>query len=272
MTSSTLICTVTRAFVRYRYLRETFSDVRSMLLRTQLYRARHSARSFESAELASIRLRVCSGTAIQLRWGTTDVCVLDDALLSRYHTPPPTIQGIRRILDLGSNIGITILDLASRFPQAAVLGVELDRQNCDLCRRNIAPFGDRCQVINAAVWYEDGEVAYGGEEDWGLRVGGGATSRGRVEALSIDTILNRAGWETVDFIKMDIEGAEREIFKRPGGWSGRTRALKVELHNGYGPEECMQDLRLFGFSCRKDTKHPACVVAERSLPFASRGE
>ena len=58
-----------------------------------------------------------------------------------------------------------------------------------------------------------------------------------IAALTIPEILDAEGWSTVDLIKIDIEGAEKELFEHPShrDWLGRFRILVVELHDWLKP-------------------------------------
>jgi hypothetical protein len=91
--------------------------------------------------------------------------VLASTFFDRYHRPPPDLGPLTTILDLGSNIGLTLADFACLHPRARMLGLELDEGNVRLCRVNIAPYSGRCEVIWGAVWNREGEVGYAGDEE-----------------------------------------------------------------------------------------------------------
>src|SRR3954452_929666 len=148
--------------------------------------------------LVALRVRPLGGETVWIRPGTSDASVLRDTFFDRYHVPPGGLRPVRSILDLGSNIGLTVADLAVRFPDARVLGVELDRSNAALAARNIAPWRDRAEVLHAAVWTSSGEVAYAGDpwEEWGFKVvaspaAGGATLTGTAPAMTMPELLDR---------------------------------------------------------------------------------
>jgi hypothetical protein len=88
----------------------------------------------------------------------------------------------------------------------------------------------------------------------GFRVGNEAHSL--LDSLAPD--------EMVDYLKVDIEGAESELFKAGGSWSERVRVLKVEVHERYSVAECIADLSRLAFSASVDARHPAAVVACRA--------
>jgi hypothetical protein len=83
-----------------------------------------------------------------------------------------------------------------------------------------------------------------------------------VRAVSLATLLREHGGP-VDFLKIDVEGAERELLRGAAGWADAVRSLKVELHGDYAVEDCESDLRRLGFETRRDSHHWACVIGLR---------
>ena len=222
------------------------------------------------APLVPLRMKALHGGTIWCRSGLSDLGVVYDTFEGRYHLPPEDSRSVRTILDLGSNIGLTIAHYAALFPEAEILGVELDSGNYELCRKNIAPYGKRCQVLNAAVWHTASEVSYGGARESGYAVitGEGQAVKNTVSALTVDSLIDKLGAGEVDFVKMDIEGAEKEVLGNAASWIGRVRSIKVEVH----PEKastlytlgmCIEDLERHGMVCTLDARHHACIVARK---------
>jgi FkbM family methyltransferase len=145
-----------------------------------------------------------------------------------------------------------------------MIGVELDAENARLARKNVAPFGDRCTIIHAAAADVDGELSYTpvtGEE-WGYRAG--TEGEIAVDALSLDTLLRRvAPGRPVDYLKVDVEGAEQAIFRAGGDWAEQVRALKCEVHPPYTVDDAASDLRALGFDVAVDDQHFSCVIGRR---------
>jgi FkbM family methyltransferase len=223
-----------------------------------------------SEETVSVRVKQLGGGALVVRPRTADVDTLWGTFMRPYHLPPAAVgAGAQRIWDLGCNAGFTMAHLASSFPQASITGVELDESNALLARRNVERWGDRCEVIHAAVWPDDGEVWY---HRWagatsGYRVAVSerqATVEGPVvPALSLNSLAGRTD-EPIDYVKMDVEGAERELLEHHTEWAERVRAIKVEVHAPYTLESCIDDLRALGFEARPDGGHPSCAVGIRA--------
>ena len=72
--------------------------------------------------------------------------------------------------------------------------------------------------------------------------GHGATSPGSVAATTIPEILRQSSADKIDLLKLDIEGAELELFSCGSDvWLGHVRLLVLELHDRFRPG-CAQAL------------------------------
>ncbi len=223
------------------------------------------------APLIALRLAPLEGAVIHCRSGLADFGVIYDTFEGAYHLPPPDLLPIESILDLGSNIGLTMVHYAALFPNAKILGAELDAGNYWVAKKNIEQFGERCRIVHAAVWHEPGEVPYGGvrESGYAVIIKEGEKVKDKVRAVTVDALIDKLGVPMVDFVKMDIEGAEREVIRNAGSWIGRVRCLKVEVHpdkasQWYSVDDCYSDLTRLGMRCTFDPAHPACVIARRA--------
>jgi FkbM family methyltransferase len=238
------------------------ADRRSLRTFARLARA-SDGRTLSAPALARLRLRPLGGHEVVVRPGTSDLGTVWGTFARHYHLPPPELGEPGTIWDLGANIGLTMAHFLRLFPRARVVGIELDEDNVALARRNVAAWGDRCQVIHAAVWASGGEVHYrgwpGGTSNYQVTgVGEGKP----VRAVTLAGLVGEHGGP-VDYIKVDVEGAERELFRDGTGWADEVRCLKVELHGDYSVAECQRDLGRLGFEARPDPGHWACVVALR---------
>lgn len=137
------------------------------------------------------------------------------------------------IVDCGANIGASACWLDLAYPGSTIVAIEPSPDNCRLLRANVAALGN-AHVIEAGIGARDGRAFLfdGGGGQWGYQVSD-QPSETAVEVLSIGTVLAR--WpepEYVPFIlKVDIEGAERELFA--GDWEAFDRfpLIMVEAHD-----------------------------------------
>lgn len=218
-------------------------------------------------EPVAVHVRPLEGATVLLRPHTTDATVVHETFRDMVHPPPPEIvsRGVRRIVDLGANIGLTAAHNALRFPQARILAVELDPGNAAAARRHMAPWADRIELLQGAVWVEDGEVAYENElgSEYGFRVAPGA--RATTRALSMDTILSHLEpGERVDYVKMDIEGVEARLLSREAAaWTERIDSISLQVHAPYTLDDCARDLEALGFAPRIDRRRVDYIVGVR---------
>jgi FkbM family methyltransferase len=242
---------------------------RSFVTYLRLSRISHHAGS--EGKVVRIRLRPLGGRAMLIRPSTSDVDTIWGAFAGRYHRPPPESESDPRLIwDLGANIGLTMADLAERHPGARVVGLEMDPENAALAQENIRAWADRCEVIEAAAWPTDGELRYVRLD--GATAGHHVTTAGAdadpavasTNALSPYSLLALEGPEAVvDYAKVDIEGAERELLRENAGWARRVRTIAVEVHEPYTVAACERDLQALGFETRVDSRHWACVIGVR---------
>jgi len=173
---------------------------------------------------------------VRVRAGSSDRRAFEQVFLDReYDFPVPGRP--RFIVDAGANIGCASVWFASRFPSANIVAVEPDPGNHALLDRNVAPWG-RVRTVQAAVWSRAASLTIDnpGDEPWAYRVREARPGEAAFPAVSIGGLLAEAGEEFIDVLKLDVEGAEREIFADPGcdTWLSRTRLLFVELHDRFG--------------------------------------
>ncbi|MGH9683813.1 MAG: FkbM family methyltransferase, partial [Candidatus Acidiferrales bacterium] len=125
------------------------------------------------------------------------------------------------------------------YPTCNVLAVEPDPGNFAICRRNLAPFGERAKVIHGAAWVERTKLvlergAFRDGREWTTQVREAATSgqeSASVEAYDVPTLIGLSNNPEIDLLKIDIERSELELFSRnTENWLPRVQNLCVELH------------------------------------------
>jgi FkbM family methyltransferase len=138
------------------------------------------------------------------------------------------------IVDLGANAGYASVFFALRYPSARVIAVEPVPENARLVRKNVSRL-ERVDVVEAAAWPRPARLTLvdPGKGFWGMRVSEDA--EGEVAAVTIPELLDRAGTDRIDILKIDIEGAEAELFSENTAWLGRVGVLVLELHDRFVP-------------------------------------
>lgn len=141
-----------------------------------------------------------------------------------------------RILDCGSNIGISVLRYKQLYPNARITAFEPHPKLCNLLRRNLERNGATdVEVVEAAVWIEtswaqfEDDITDGGN----LRRGNQGTQSVKVRTIPLADYLE----EPIDFVKMDIEGAELEVLRNCANQLVNVNKLIVEFHHLFDKAE-----------------------------------
>jgi FkbM family methyltransferase len=187
-----------------------------------------------TAALLSVQHPSLAGR-VWLRLGSTDISVAGKVILEREYVLP-LARDPAVIVDAGAYTGISSLWFASRYPNARILALEPDPANYELLRWNVSR-ERRITPLQEALWPEDGMVAIrdAGAGAWGHRVSGDAGPK-TVKATSMRSLMQRMGLERVDLLKLDIEGAEVELFEADSrSWLHVVDAIAVETHDDIRP-------------------------------------
>lgn len=135
-----------------------------------------------------------------------DELFLEDLYLFKSDTETPYI------IDCGANMGLSVLYFKKQYPKAKIIAFEPDPSICNLLRKNIATYfnSENITVYEKAVWTEETTLDF--YSDGGLS---GSTvldfsntkTTTKVETADLKKFLT----QNVDFLKIDIEGAENKL-------------------------------------------------------------
>jgi FkbM family methyltransferase len=175
---------------------------------------------------------------IYLRLGTSDVGFYDQIFrLGAYDLP--LTRSPRVIVDAGANIGLTSRFFAARYPQARILALEPESSNFAMLRRNTAAY-PRIVPIQAALWDSvatldviDPSGRHGAYRTQAPVADNASSALERVLSLTMPKILADYALDYIDLLKIDIEGAEKELFAVAEPWIGRVGVIIAELHDHF---------------------------------------
>lgn len=244
---------------------KVFSTVSDVILYRRLCNSHILSHPF------TLRIREAGGNSLWARPGTTDLKVLWDTFHYKYHLPPLKLKSDCIIVDLGANVGYTVTHFAYLYPDAYIVGIEMDKDNYEIAKKNIQYFDQRCHLKHAAVWSNTERVIYDADGEWGFHVVNQESNTNcnfkSAPAKTIADIIEEHKLASIDYLKMDIEGSEAEILKDPKEWLNSVQSMKIEVHPQFNPnatmENCSKILKSYGFKCSKDDNHPQCLIAIR---------
>jgi FkbM family methyltransferase len=175
--------------------------------------------------------------SIQLRQGTSDFSVFRQIAMNGEYDIDIPIQP-KIIIDAGANIGLASLYFHARFPLATIYSLEPDPGNY----RALAEQTRNVSLIKPfpyALWGKTKKLALfaGGVDAWGIQVREAeADELSSVSGIDLSTFMIDQNIETIDLLKIDIEGAEVELFQGEYSyWLPRTKVIIIELHETIRP-------------------------------------
>jgi FkbM family methyltransferase len=196
--------------------------------------------------------RLHGGASVILRGNSTDGKVFEEIFIQKAYAP--YAKAARQIapailIDLGANMGLSVIALAGEMRPQAVVAVEPDSGNFSLLQENLRRAGwtHRCVAVQAFAGAERGfaELVDSGNGAWGMRMG--STTRAGIRVLPVEDIIDMAidGLagetsaegavipETTLLLKCDIEGAELHLFRNLRRWEDRVHYIILELHTEF---------------------------------------
>ena len=144
------------------------------------------------------------------------------------------LPSARFIIDGGGNIGLTAAYFARQYPDAVIVTVEPEGNNFELLKKNVAA----CPGIHpllGGIWNKSTNLQISDAEN-----GNNAFTVTEVDepvadslkAFTIKEIMALHERTSIDIVKLDIEGAEKNVFASGyEDWLPSTRLLIVELHD-----------------------------------------
>ncbi len=134
------------------------------------------------------------------------------------------------VIDCGSNIGLSVLYLKKLYPVATILAYEPDADNFQLLQKNVAQnnlTGVECR--QKAVWIHNDTLTFASDGSQGSKIAEKDYGRKsvKVQAERLADVLKA---NKVDFLKIDIEGAEVDVMADCEPYLANVNQLFVEYH------------------------------------------
>jgi len=178
------------------------------------------------------------GSKLTIRPRTSDRYVFEQIFLDDDYALDADLHP-RFIVDGGANVGYASIYFANRYPDAEILAIEPDATNFQVMCENVKPY-PKVRPLRAGLWGKHGTLIVDNSlGSWGCTVAGihpndeaEKNSACHVEAVTVDDVLLSSGHERINILKLDIEGAEREVFSAScQSWLSLTDVLIIELHD-----------------------------------------
>ena len=135
------------------------------------------------------------------------------------------------IIDCGANIGLSVIYIKQMFPDAEIIAFEPDEENFNLLQTNIKSFNYKnVQARKEAVWIENTALQFANEGSMSSRIHTEVSDNTvPVKAIRLKDYLDRP----IDFLKIDIEGAEFRVIKDIADQLHYVNKLFLEYHGSF---------------------------------------
>lgn len=152
---------------------------------------------------------------------------------------------LNTIVDGGANVGYTSIYFSKLHSNASIIAMEPNTKTFDRLTRNIKNNQlENVTCLQKGLWNKDtylkADHSFRDKQDWSFRLEETQNEAEKLfEVISIKNILTSRNWETIDLLKIDIEGGEKELFKSSENldWLNQVKVIAIEIHDEFNCRE-----------------------------------
>ena len=143
------------------------------------------------------------------------------------------------VVDAGANVGLFAIQIARQKRRCRVIALEPFRENFTYLEANVAracPETVTCCEVALGAGFSRGQMQAVGSRslDHVLRVDSAAADG--MPVIPLSGLFDLAQAEEIDFLKVDIEGSEHDVFApAPADVLGRFKRIAIEYHDQIVP-------------------------------------
>lgn len=184
-------------------------------------------------------LRLYSGKFdVELRKNTKDLETFEEIFFTNlYDVSLPFAP--KTIVDAGANIGLASVFFHLKYPKAEIVAIEIEKHNMAQIKRNTKSIENfellQKGLFNRKAFFKV-EDPYNATNSFQIREVP-SSEPFDIESITLDEIINLKNWQTIDILKIDIEGAEKELFESNyENWLPKTKVIFIETHDRMRPK------------------------------------
>lgn len=170
-----------------------------------------------------------------IRDNTSDIKVFRSIFILKEFDLPIDVKP-RLIVDAGAYTGLSALFFARKYPDAKIIAIEPEDSNFEILKQNTSQFKN-VELIKSGLWSKNAylKVIDNKLGKWAFSLKEvNSASDYDLQGTTVDQILKNSAFDRIDILKLDIEGAEREIFKdKYNSWIEKVNIIFIELHDRY---------------------------------------
>ena len=147
-------------------------------------------------------------------------------------------NGVKIIFDVGAAVGDRTITLLKSFPSATVYCFEPLIASYQQLKRRTASYGNRVKLFNFGFYNQNGKIDFYiasfkssssilPPQDYRKKSGFRVINKKEISVVKLDDFVNEHKIDKIDFIKIDVEGVEKEVIE--GGFD----TFKNKIDNAY---------------------------------------
>ena len=171
------------------------------------------------------------------------------------------------IYDCGANIGISCLFFKRHFPDARIKAFEADHKIANIMEENLRKnhISD-VEIYPQAVWTDSGGLEFCTDPaDAGSIFGKG--NKIKVDSVRLKDLVEQEK-SKIDFLKMDIEGAETAVMFDLGDSITRVKNIFIEYHSIVKEDQTLD--KILGLLSEYGFRYFINSVYEKQVPFRNK--
>jgi FkbM family methyltransferase len=199
--------------------------------------ARRRARGILGAAMKLEHVNI-SGVQIAVRPDTTDLAVARSCLGGEFDLLRSLTLQFNFVIDGGGYIGTAAIALARMFPSATIVSLEPAVGNFEILSENVRPYANIVAINKALDAMVDKKRLYDrGTGECGYTIVPdprdcrAPTFLQVADTTTIEALMDQFGARGIDIVKLDIEGAEKDVLEASAAWLPKTSVIAVELHD-----------------------------------------
>lgn len=205
------------------------------------------------------------------RYGSSDPSVFHLIFIQEEYSCLNDIENPRFIIDCGANVGYSSLYFLKKYPNAHVIAVEPDDENFKVCKKNLSSYSDQVSLILSGIWSHRTSLIVeknDGRGECEIQVKECETGqKPNLDSICIESLLKDFGINSIDLLKIDIEGSERVIFaKNYQNWLPLVKNIVIELHGKKCEDVFFQALSTYDYEL---SRFGELTICKRITPKAT---
>jgi FkbM family methyltransferase len=171
---------------------------------------------------------------MKIRFPGSDILVFHQIFIEENYNFFPRGFVPSTIIDAGANVGYSSIWFSEKFKNAKIIAIEPEEENFEMLLSNTAN-RKSIKCLKSALWSQDKKIFIKDKSvnSWSFETTEKANKNSlKINGISIPSILNMYNLDKVSILKIDIEGAEGELFSNGyNEWIDKVECIMIETHD-----------------------------------------